>query len=453
MAYKTVFNKFLLLTLMFLLFILFSCKNKTEQDVSKKESDQSTQSAQDYNESNEDLLTVDYKEFYDELAPHGKWVQVNASDLGIDMKQTSWLKNENRIFSRLLGIEDAYAYADIGMFFAWQPSPDLTVSVTAGEPAPVYVPYSNGQWVNTDAGWYFKAPTPYEETVHHYGRWVYDPVLGYVWVPGNVWAPAWVDWRESDDYVSWAPIPPSVYFVNNIITVPVIEEDRYVVVEKKYFVEPDMYKYKYMYKENKNKIMIKEMVKRDGPMIVNKTIINKGPEPEGIEKVTGKKLEKIKIKNVENKGDVRYAAGEYDVYTPKLKKVEYSKDMKTPVSQPKEFSKSEDVKTMMKESKEKGGERNEEKVMDKNKEEKGVEKSREKTGHEKEFKEDKGNKEKDKTEKQYKEDKGDKEKGNKEDKGIKENKDYQEKEHKDKGDQDKQQKEDKGNQDKGKGKK
>ncbi len=30
----------------------------------------------------------------------------------------------------------------------------------------------------------------------------------WIWVPGYEWAPAWVSWRSSDDYVGWAPLPP-----------------------------------------------------------------------------------------------------------------------------------------------------------------------------------------------------------------------------------------------------
>ena len=32
--------------------------------------------------------------------------------------------------------------------------------------------------------------------------------FGWLWVPGYEWAPAWVSWRKSDDYVGWAPLPP-----------------------------------------------------------------------------------------------------------------------------------------------------------------------------------------------------------------------------------------------------
>ena len=44
--------------------------------------------------------------------------------------------------------------------------------------------------------------------VYHYGRWAFEPQMGWYWVPGRVWAPAWVSWRRSNDYVGWAPLPP-----------------------------------------------------------------------------------------------------------------------------------------------------------------------------------------------------------------------------------------------------
>jgi hypothetical protein len=38
---------------------------------------------------------------------------------------------------------------------------------------------------------------------------MFDESYGWVWVPGTEWAPAWVAWRYTDDYVGWAPLPPS----------------------------------------------------------------------------------------------------------------------------------------------------------------------------------------------------------------------------------------------------
>ena len=49
---------------------------------------------------------------------------------------------------------------------------------------------------------------PFAWAVYHYGRWGYDEDYGWFWVPGDTWAPAWVQWRYSDDYVGWAPVGP-----------------------------------------------------------------------------------------------------------------------------------------------------------------------------------------------------------------------------------------------------
>ncbi|MGB3898459.1 MAG: DUF6600 domain-containing protein [Mesorhizobium sp.] len=69
-------------------------------------------------------------------------------------------------------------------------------------------PYTDGRWVWTDDGWYWQSEEPFGAIVFHYGHWVYDDDLGWVWIAGEDWAPAWVVWRESDDDIGWAPAPP-----------------------------------------------------------------------------------------------------------------------------------------------------------------------------------------------------------------------------------------------------
>lgn len=69
-------------------------------------------------------------------------------------------------------------------------------------------PYTVGRWVWTDDGWYWESGEPFGAVVFHYGRWAYDDDLGWVWVAGDEWAPAWVVWRQSNDYVGWVPAPP-----------------------------------------------------------------------------------------------------------------------------------------------------------------------------------------------------------------------------------------------------
>ena len=70
-------------------------------------------------------------------------------------------------------------------------------------------PYTRGKWQFTEEhGWYWQAEEPWGWAVFHYGRWFLDDDSGWVWVPGTDWAPAWVSWRNNDEAVGWAPLPP-----------------------------------------------------------------------------------------------------------------------------------------------------------------------------------------------------------------------------------------------------
>ncbi|HEX3988313.1 MAG TPA: DUF6600 domain-containing protein [Verrucomicrobiae bacterium] len=105
--------------------------------------------------------------FTDALAPYGNWVQV----------------------------------PEYGA--AWQPTVE-----TAN---PDWKPYvDDGQWIDSDSGWYWQSEYPWGATPFHYGGWVNAPQYGWVWIPGTTWAPAWVSWRTANSYVGWAPLPPGV---------------------------------------------------------------------------------------------------------------------------------------------------------------------------------------------------------------------------------------------------
>lgn len=106
--------------------------------------------------------SVDF--FYDALDPYGDWVQVE------------------------------------GRGYCWRPHVDRG-----------WRPYTDGGWVSTDYGWTWRSNEPFGWAVYHYGRWTHAPRLGWIWVPGTEWGPAWVSWRRSDEYVGWAPLPPDAY--------------------------------------------------------------------------------------------------------------------------------------------------------------------------------------------------------------------------------------------------
>ncbi len=88
------------------------------------------------------------------------------------------------------------------------PSPDYgRVWVPNTVPAD-WQPYTEGRWASTELGWSFSSTAPWALTFHH-GRWGYDAsTVGWYWVPGTEWAPAWVTWRTTGEYVAWAPLGP-----------------------------------------------------------------------------------------------------------------------------------------------------------------------------------------------------------------------------------------------------
>jgi hypothetical protein len=102
--------------------------------------------------------------FQADLAPYGKWMNLHG--------QPYWQPNQAALGSN------------------WRPYLD------------------GGHWVYTDAGWTWDSQYQWGWAAFHYGRWVDDPLLGWMWTPGLQWAPAWVAWRGNDTTCGWAPLPP-----------------------------------------------------------------------------------------------------------------------------------------------------------------------------------------------------------------------------------------------------
>jgi hypothetical protein len=73
---------------------------------------------------------------------------------------------------------------------------------------PNWAPYTDGYWAYSDQGWFWVSNEAWGWATYHYGRWANLDGTGWVWVPGYVWAPAWVSWRYGNGYTGWAPLPP-----------------------------------------------------------------------------------------------------------------------------------------------------------------------------------------------------------------------------------------------------
>jgi hypothetical protein len=108
--------------------------------------------------------------------------------------------------------ENGYFYESLSPYGSWI---ELNDGVTVWRPVHMqrgWTPYRYGHWVWTDDGWYWDSDEPYGYIVYHYGRWYDDDYYGWIWVPDNVWAPAWVEWRYNDNYIGWAPLTPYASF-------------------------------------------------------------------------------------------------------------------------------------------------------------------------------------------------------------------------------------------------
>jgi len=112
---------------------------------------------------------VEINYFYETLEPYGDWVELGADN------------------------------------YAWRPD-DVGRN---------WSPYSEGRWVWSNDGWYWDSYEPFGWATYHYGRWYNDRYYGWVWTPGDEWAPAWVEWRYDNNYVGWAPLPPYAQFNTN----------------------------------------------------------------------------------------------------------------------------------------------------------------------------------------------------------------------------------------------
>ncbi len=67
-------------------------------------------------------------------------------------------------------------------------------------------PYYHGRWVYRPFGWTWVSYDPWGYAPYHYGRWEYLPGYGWSWLPGSVYAPAWVSWGYYGGYVGWCPL-------------------------------------------------------------------------------------------------------------------------------------------------------------------------------------------------------------------------------------------------------
>ncbi|HAK97522.1 MAG TPA: hypothetical protein DCM87_21660 [Planctomycetes bacterium] len=120
----------------------------------------------------------------------------------------------------------------------WKPDPGI---VGLG-----WTPYTRGHWVYTRCGWcWISEFKKWGWAPFHFGRWASTPLAGWVWIPGTVWAPAHVAWREGQGLLGWSAVPPG-YSVREVVMLggsARIPREGWVFVEKERFASPDLARY------------------------------------------------------------------------------------------------------------------------------------------------------------------------------------------------------------------
>jgi len=64
-------------------------------------------------------------------------------------------------------------------------------------------PYTDGRWLYTEYGWYWKGRAPHSWATEHYGYWKRGADKVWSWYPGPYWLPETVEIRATRGYIGW----------------------------------------------------------------------------------------------------------------------------------------------------------------------------------------------------------------------------------------------------------
>ncbi len=95
---------------------------------------------------------------------------------------------------------------DLARYGTWQTLPEYGMVWFPANVAVGWYPYYHGYWVTSPSGHLWVSYEPWGWVPYHYGRWEYVAGGGWFWIPGPVFAGAWVHWWVGPSYVSWVPL-------------------------------------------------------------------------------------------------------------------------------------------------------------------------------------------------------------------------------------------------------
>lgn len=219
--------------------------------------------------------------FYDELSPYGDWIL--SRDYG-----WAW-------FPR-----DVHSY--------WRP-------------------YSDGRWVNTEYGWTWASNEPFGWATYHYGRWAWDQRIGWLWIPGTTWGPAWVSWQYGGGYVGWAPLPPSVGFevgigirLGGFDLSFGIQPDVYSFVPERSFLEARLSAF--LIPSARNVTLIRRTRNVTDYSYVDHRVVNRGVVLRNIEQATGRHVRQLRVGDARSRTRTEVGGTELRIYRPRKEQLD-----------------------------------------------------------------------------------------------------------------------------------
>ena len=219
------------------------------------------------NEAKSQSANVNFSIFYNSLKPYGRWM--NNSSYG-----------------------------------------QVWVSNTRG-----FTPYSTGgHWAYTDYGWTWVSDYDWGWAPFHYGRWSYNSTYGWYWIPGYEWAPAWVAWRNNNDYYGWAPLSPGLNISVGVSTYNSIPSGRWVFAPHRYITSPNVNRY--YVPRSRNVTIIKNTTVINNVNVRNNVHYVSGPKREDVERVNHEKIQTYTVSNSSKPGRTVVNNKTVNVYRP-----------------------------------------------------------------------------------------------------------------------------------------
>ncbi len=68
-----------------------------------------------------------------------------------------------------------------------------------------WMPFYQGRWTSVQGQLFWVPSEPWGWVPYHLGIWMWNKNKGWVWIPGSVFAPAWVDWAFFTGRYCWRP--------------------------------------------------------------------------------------------------------------------------------------------------------------------------------------------------------------------------------------------------------